>query len=163
MMMASFLSKMPSSGVAAHLVERTLAAGEHAQDALHAAHLLDGLHLVEHVIHGEALAQHALGSLELLGVGRLPGLLNNADNVAHTQNALGHTIGIERLQRIGLPPMLTNLMGLPVTWRTESAPAATGIAVELEMITPSKSVRSAKVETTLTISPPVMASTTIST
>ena len=69
--------------VAAHLVERALTTGKHTQDTLHAAHLLDGLHLVEHVVHGKALAQHALGSLKLLGIGRLLSLLDDADNVAH--------------------------------------------------------------------------------
>ena len=117
--------------VAAHLVERALAAGKHAQNALHTAHLLDGLHLVEHVVHGKALAQHALGSLELLGIGCLLGFLDNADDVAHAQDALGHAIGIERLQRIGLLAHAHELDGLAGHLAHRKRAAATGIAVEL--------------------------------
>ena len=65
-------------------------------------YLLDSLHLLEHVVHGEALAQHALGSLELLGVSRLLGLLDDADDVADAQDALGDAVRVKRLQRIGL-------------------------------------------------------------
>lgn len=92
-MMASFLSEDALVQVAAHLVERALATRGACQDTLHAAHLFDGLHLVEHVVHGEALAQHTLGSLKLLCIGCLLGLLDDADDIAHAQNALGHAIG----------------------------------------------------------------------
>ena len=61
----------------------------------------------------------------------------------------------------GFSPIETNLIGLPVTSRTERAPPPRASPSSLDMITPSKSTRSAKVLTTLTISWPVMASTTI--
>ena len=63
----------------------------------------------------------------------------------------------------GFSPIETNLMGFPVTARTESAPPPRASPSSLEMMTPSNSVRSANVETTFTMSWPVMASTTMST
>ena len=60
--------------------------------------------------------------------------------------------GLKTSSESGFSPMETNLMGLPVTCRTERAPPPRASPSSLEMMTPSKSVRSAKVETTLTIS-----------
>ena len=61
----------------------------------------------------------------------------------------------------GFSPMETNLMGLPVTSRTESAPPPRASPSSLDMMTPSKSTRLANSVTTLTMSWPVMASTTM--
>ena len=63
----------------------------------------------------------------------------------------------------GFSPIDTNLMGLPVTARTDRAPPPRASPSSLDMITPSKSVRSANSDTTFTMSWPVMASTTMST
>ena len=61
----------------------------------------------------------------------------------------------------GFSPMETNLMGLPVTSRTESAPPPRASPSSLDIMTPSKSTRLANSVTTLTMSWPVMASTTM--
>ena len=61
----------------------------------------------------------------------------------------------------GFSPIETNLIGLPVTSRTDNAPPPRASPSSLDMITPSKSTRSAKVWTTLTMSWPVMESTTM--
>ena len=129
--MASLRSKTLLIEIAAHLVEGTLAAREHAQDALHAAHLLDGLHLLQHVVHGEAIAQHALGGGDLLGRGGLLGLLDDADDVAHAEDALGHALGVEHLERIGLLAHRDELDGFAGHLAHRERAAAAGVAVEL--------------------------------
>ena len=62
---------------------------------------------------------------------------------------------------LGFSPVEMNLMGLPVTLRTERAPPPRESPSSLVMITPSKSTRSAKTWTTFTMSWPVMESTTM--
>ena len=61
----------------------------------------------------------------------------------------------------GFSPALMNLMGLPVTSRMESAPPPRASPSIFDMMTPSKSTRSAKAAATFTTSWPVMASTTM--
>lgn len=88
------------------------------------------------------------------GIGGLLGLLDDADNVAHAQDSLGHAIGIERLKRIGFLAHAHKLDGLAGHLTHRKRATATASPSSLEIITPSKSVRSANVETTLTISWP---------
>ena len=61
----------------------------------------------------------------------------------------------------GFSPDETNLMGLPVTSRMDSAPPPRASPSIFDMMTPSKSTCSAKASTTFTTSWPVMASTTM--
>ena len=61
----------------------------------------------------------------------------------------------------GFSPELMNLMGLPVTCLMESAPPPRASPSIFDMMTPSKSTRSAKAAATFTMSWPVMASTTM--
>ena len=117
--------------IAAHLIQSALAARKLGENALHAAHFLDSGHLLEHIIHGKAVTKHALGIFDLLGVGHLLRLLDNANDVTHAQDALGHAIGIERLERIGLLAHRDKLDGLTGNLAHGQGTAATGIAVEL--------------------------------
>ena len=66
-------------------------------------------------------------------------------------------------RELGFSPIETNLIGLPVTSRTERAPPPRASPSSLDMMTPSKSTRFANSLTTFTMSWPVMASTTMST
>ena len=61
----------------------------------------------------------------------LLGLLDNTDNVAHAQDALGHAIGIERLKRIGLLAHAHELDGLAGHLTHRKCATATGVTVEL--------------------------------
>ena len=61
----------------------------------------------------------------------------------------------------GFSPELMNLMGLPVTSLMDSAPPPRASPSIFDMITPSKSTRSANAAATFTTSWPVIASTTM--
>ena len=61
----------------------------------------------------------------------------------------------------GFSPALMNLIGLPVTCLSDSAPPPRASPSIFDMITPSKSTFSAKAWATFTASWPVMASTTM--
>src|SRR3954451_10006178 len=74
-------------------------AGHHPQQRGQRAHLADLLQLGEEVLEGELVAAHL--ALELLGlvlVELLLGLLDEAQDVAHPEDALGHAVGMEALE-----------------------------------------------------------------
>ncbi len=96
-----------------------------------AAHLANLLHLGKHVVHGKALAQYALGLGGACSVGIGLGRLNDAVDVTHAQDALGHAVGVEDLERLGLLAHGDELDGLAGDGADRKRTAATGIAVEL--------------------------------
>ena len=79
--------------------------GHHGQHAADPAHLLDlrelGLEVGERELR---LAQALLHLLGILGLRGLLGLLDQRDHIAHAEDALGHAIGMERLERVELLP-----------------------------------------------------------
>ncbi len=78
-------------------------AGQHAHDAAEAAELLDLGELIGKVVEVEDAFAHLLGHLgRLFGVDRLRRLLDQADDVAHAEDAVGETAGMEILQRVHL-------------------------------------------------------------
>ena len=86
-----------------HLLLHLAHAGQHAHHALHAAELLHLLELLAQVVHVEAAFHHplrlALGRLALHGLG---GFLDQADDVAHAEDAAGDAIGVELFERVDL-------------------------------------------------------------
>ncbi len=72
-----------------------------------------------------------LGGGDLLGRGGLLGLLDDADDVAHAEDALGHALGVEHLERIGLLAHRDKLDGLAGHLAHRERAAAAGVAVEL--------------------------------
>ncbi len=78
-------------------------AGQHAHDAAEAADLLDLRQLIGEVLEIELALAHLLGDLlRLLRIDRLRGLLDQRDDVAHAENAVGDAVGMEILERIHL-------------------------------------------------------------
>ena len=78
-------------------------AGHHAEHARHAADALHLLQLLGHVVEIEDALLHLLGDLRrLLDVDRLRCLLDEADDVAHAEDARGDAGGMEILQRVPL-------------------------------------------------------------
>ena len=78
-------------------------ARHHAHDAAHAAELLDLRELLGKVIEIEHALAHPLGHLgRLLGVDILRGLLDQADDVAHAEDAVGKAAGMKILKRVHL-------------------------------------------------------------
>ncbi len=86
---------------------------------------------MEHVVHGEAFAQHLLGASNLLLVGGLLGGVDDAVEVAHTEDALGHAVGMEDLEGVGLLTHGDELDGLARDLPHRERTAAAGVAVEL--------------------------------
>ena len=82
---------------------------------------------------GEAvLLELFLELLRLLLVDVLLRLFDEAEHIAHAQDAGGHAVGVEGLEhRRAFRPCPTNLMGLPVDRADGERRAAAGIAVEL--------------------------------
>ena len=78
-------------------------AGQHAHQPAHAAHVLHLHELLAQVVEVELALAHLLGDARgLLGVDRRGGLLDQRDDVAHAEDAVGDARGIEILQRVEL-------------------------------------------------------------
>ena len=58
-------------------------------------------------------------------------MLNKRNHVAHAQNALGHAVGMERLERIGLLACADEFDRLAGDLLERQRTAATGVAVHL--------------------------------
>jgi hypothetical protein len=87
-------------GVLEHLAVH---AGEHLQDVLHRSQLLHLLHGREEVLEVESFLADLL--LQLLGFGgveRFLRLFHERHDVAHLEDAPGHALGVELLERVGL-------------------------------------------------------------
>ena len=81
-----------------HLLLELAHARHHAHDAPDAAELLDLGELVRQVLKVEAPLAHLLGHLHgLLGVDRFRGLLDQRDDVAHAEDAVGDAGRVEVL------------------------------------------------------------------
>ena len=93
-----------------HLVVQLLLAerlgelpGQLLHEVLQAPHLLDLLELREHVVEVERLEEHALrDALRLVLVDLLLRLLDEADDVAHAEDAARDALGVEGLEALGL-------------------------------------------------------------
>ncbi len=86
-----------------HLLLHLAHAGQHAHDALHAAHLLHLLELRLQVVHVELTLLEALHHpLGGLGLERLLRLLDQRDDVAHAEDAARHLLGAELLEGVEL-------------------------------------------------------------
>ena len=85
------------------LGERLVAAGQGRDELLHAADLVHALVHFQEVVQVELGLEHALGLLffELLFL-EFGSRLYQAHHVAHAQNALGHALGVELFERVGL-------------------------------------------------------------
>ena len=78
-------------------------ARQHAHDAAHPAHLLDLRQLLREVVEIEDAFAHLLGHLgRLRRVDGLRRLLDQADDVAHAEDAVGKARGMEILERVHL-------------------------------------------------------------
>ena len=78
-------------------------AGQHAQQVADRAHLADRQHLLEEVLERQlAAADLRGGGLGLLGVEVLFGLLDQAEHVAHAEDAAGHPVGMEDVEVLEL-------------------------------------------------------------
>ena len=107
--------------------------GQHLEDALHGAHLLDLPQLVAEVFEREAVAEQGLLG-ELLGlfaVERGFGLLDERHHVAHAQDAADDAVGMEGLEGVGLFAHADELDGLAGDVADGERRAAAGVAVHL--------------------------------
>ena len=85
------------------LVLHAAHAGHHRHDAAHAAHLGHLLELAGEVVQVELARLHLLGDRRgLFRVDVLGGFLDQADDVAHAEDAVGDALGMELLQRVHL-------------------------------------------------------------
>ena len=116
----------------------------------------------------EVLEVEVLALLELVGellrflrVDLGVRLLDEREDVAHAEDARGHAVGVERLRgRPASRETPTNLIGLPVTWRTESAAPPRESPSSLVRMTPVSGSASLKARATFTASWPCIESTT---
>ena len=77
--------------------------GQHAEHAAHPAHAADLPQLRGEVVEVELALLHLAGELfGLVLVDRLGGLLDQADDVAHAEDAAGDALGVERFERVDL-------------------------------------------------------------
>src|SRR3954453_11160973 len=82
---------------------RAEAAGEHPEQVGERAHLADRLELLEEVLERELpLAHLALEVGGLVVLELLLGLLDERQDVAHAEDALGHAVGVEALELVEL-------------------------------------------------------------
>lgn len=120
-MMVSIRSSAP--GIDLALRHGLIATGQRADELRDAAHLGNLLLDFKEVVQVNVGLLNALGGLGLNLFGlNFRRMLDERNHVAHAQNALCHAIGMERLERIGFSPALMNLIGLPVTCLSDSAP-----------------------------------------
>ena len=78
-------------------------ARQHAHQAAKAADLFHLRQLLGHVVEIEPALAHFLGDrLRLFGVDRLRGLLDQSDDVAHAQNAVGDAVGVKIIEIVEL-------------------------------------------------------------
>ena len=128
----------------------------------HLAHLLE---LVEEVLEGElGAAELGLHLRRLLLVEGLLGLLDEAEHVAHAEDAAGHAVGVEDVEVVELLAGADELDGLAGDGADAERGAAAGVAVELgEHDAVEVDAARGTASATLTASWPVMASTTSST
>jgi hypothetical protein len=88
---------------ARQLALQPLHAGQHAHQALHAAELHHLVELVAEIVQVELARLHAPGDRHaLLGIDRLGRLLDERDDVAHAEDAVGDAGGVEFLQPVHL-------------------------------------------------------------
>ncbi len=78
-------------------------------------------------------------------------LFDQGEHIAHAQDAAGHAVGVERLERRAFRRCPMNLMGLPVTPDRERR-AAAGVAVRLGQDDAADAIFSLKVLATFTAS-----------
>ena len=86
----------------------------------------------EEVVQVDVRLLNALGglSLNLFGL-NLRSMLDKRNHVAHAQNALGHAVGMEWLERIGLLACADEFNRLACDLHERQRAAATGVAVHL--------------------------------
>ena len=95
-------------------------------------HLLEHADLLEEVVHVELPLEHADGVLlGLLLVDDLLELLDQADDVAASQDAAGHAVGAELLQALRRLAHTDELDGLAGDRLDRQRGAAAGVAVQL--------------------------------
>ena len=91
-------------GVRFHLLQRLrVHPGQHFQNSLERAHLLDLAHAVEEIVEIHSLLADFF--LQPLRLGLIEGslrLFNQCDDVTHLKNASGHSLRMEFLEGIGL-------------------------------------------------------------
>lgn len=86
-----------------HVLHHLAHARDHGNEVLDGAHLLELLQLGEEVVDVElVLADLGINTLGLFLVVDLLGTFYQADDVAHAQDTLGHTIGVELVKLIRL-------------------------------------------------------------
>ncbi|CKR91769.1 Uncharacterised protein [Mycobacterium tuberculosis] len=80
-------------------------AGQHAQQVADRAHLAYREHLLEEVLQGQlAGADLGCGLLGLLCIEDLLGLFDQAQHIAHAQDATGHPVRVEDVEVLQLLP-----------------------------------------------------------
>ena len=114
-----------------HLLLQFADARQHAHDAAQAAHFFQLPQLRQHVLQVELTLLHAFGQAFglILGDG-LGGLLDQADDIAHAQNAVGHPFGMEILERVDLFPDAKSLDRLAGDRAHRQGGAAAGVAID---------------------------------
>src|SRR5207244_13593762 len=79
------------------------AEGEHAEDLIERAHLAELLQLIAEVFEREGVLAKLLGQRLGLGlIDRRLRLLDQREHVAHSEDARGQAVGMERLERVRL-------------------------------------------------------------
>ena len=112
----------------------------------------------------ERALAHLLGDARrLLGVDRRGGLLDQRDDVAHAEDAVGDARGMKSSSASSFSPVPISLIGLPVTARIDSAAPPRPSPSTRVSTMPVSPTRSSNARARLTASWPVSASATSST
>ena len=107
-------------------------AGHEAHEPAERAHLLDLPELGEEVVQGELALHEAVGALgHLIGVHGALGLLNQAQNVPHAEDAIGHAVGVEQVEVLETLTSAGEHDRLADDTLDRECGAAAGITVEL--------------------------------
>ena len=105
---------------------------DHAGQLLDVAHLLDLLDLIVEVVKVElVLANLLLQSLGFFLIKLLLGALHQRDHVAHAEDSVGHTGGVEQVDGFHLLARTNKLDGLGHHRADTQCGTAAGVAVEL--------------------------------
>ena len=112
------------------LVLHAAHAGHHRHDAAHATHLRHLLDLAGEVVEVELARLHLPGHRRgFFRVDVFGGLLDEADDVAHAEDAIGDALGMKFLQRIHLSPGADQLDRLAGDGAHRERRAAAAVAV----------------------------------
>ena len=115
-----------------HIAHYLVHTGNHTHQVLHRAHLLNLANLLHKVVEVELVfVDFLLEPALLLFAVLLLCPLHKRHHIAHTEDTVGHTLGVEYLQRIHLLARGDELQGLIDNRANGNGRTTTGVAIQL--------------------------------